>query len=55
MNRRDFLKLSGVALGGILLPVSYVQKAAYGVPQHQPQFTLLTTPSLDIDVLFVRT
>jgi len=51
MDRRDFLKLSGVALGGILLPVSNVQKVAYGPSQRKPQFTLLTTPSLDIDVL----
>ncbi len=51
MERRDFLKLSGLALGGILLPVSNLQKAAYGVSQRKPKFTLLTTPSLDIDVL----
>lgn len=52
MNRRDFLKLSGVAAGGMLLPASYVHKEAYGIPQQKPQFTLLTTSSLDVEVLF---
>lgn len=52
MNRRDFLKLSGAALGGIFLPVSSVQKMLSSAPQQKPQFTLLTTPSLDVEVLF---
>nr|WP_290665402.1 twin-arginine translocation signal domain-containing protein [Ardenticatena sp.] len=51
MDRRDFLKFSGAAFGGMLLPVSTVRKVAYGVSQRKPEFTLLTTPSLDIDVL----
>ncbi len=52
MDRRDFFKLSGTMLGGMLLPVSSVQKMLHGASQQKPQFTLLTAPSLDVDVFF---
>lgn len=51
MNRRDFLKLSTVALGGILLPVRYLQESAPSLEKEEVQFALLTTPSLDVDVV----
>lgn len=51
MNRRDFLKLSTVALGGILLPVRYLQESAPSLGKEEVQFALLTTPSLDVDVV----
>lgn len=51
MHRRDFLKLSTVALGGMLLPVRYVQESVQSSGKEESQFTLLTTPSLDVDVV----
>lgn len=51
MHRRDFLKLSTIALGGILLPVRYVQESVQSSGKEESQFTLLTAPSLDVDVV----
>lgn len=52
MNRRDFLKLSGVALGAMLPTAFPTPRLERDSQTLEPQFTLLTTPSLDIDVLF---
>lgn len=50
MDRRDFLKFSGVGLGGVLLSSLPAQALAQGFQGSEEQFKLLTAPSLNLDV-----
>jgi hypothetical protein len=52
MNRRDFLRVSGLALGGIA--ASSDSRFSIHLGEPDPACRLLTTPSLDVDVIFME-